>query len=167
MKKLDARLQAIADLVHGDIIADIGSDHAYLPAWLVKNNRIKKAYAIDISAKCVARIKTNLARFNIPQEIITPVLSNGLSELNAADLTGLTDIIIAGMGGETIAGIIDNITIENSANINFILQPNSKKDFLKEYLLTNNFKVLQEMRVQDKKRYYIIIAAEVNCVRYV
>jgi len=152
MKKLSARLKAVADLVCGDIIADIGSDHAYLPAWLVKNNKIKKAYAIDISAKCLERIKINLAKFNISQEIIEPVLSDGLAEL---ENIALTDIIIAGMGGETIAEII--ATIKEPANINFILQPNTKTEVLKDFLTANNFKILQEIRIQETRRYYNIM----------
>jgi tRNA A22 N-methylase len=173
MKKLNARLLAAAELVRGEIIADIGSDHAYLPAWLVKNNKIKKAYAIDISVKCVERIKANLEKFNISQEIIEPVLSDGLNGFkhleisDSSDLSDLTDIIIAGMGGETIAGIIsdiinsiDIIKIKNPADINFILQPNTKKEVLKEFLIENQFKILQEITVQDKKRFYTIISAE-------
>lgn len=166
MKKLDARLQAVADLVHGEIIADIGSDHAYLPVWLVQNNKIKKAYAIDISAKCVERVKANLVRFNISQEIIRPVLSNGLNALPEAQAAELTDIIIAGMGGETVAGIMGGIADGGAArlaNINFILQPNTKTDVLKEYLLANNFKILHEIRIQDKKRYYNIMRAAYVC----
>jgi len=150
-------LQTIAWLVRGEIIADIGSDHAYLPVWLVNNNKIKKAYAIDISAKCVERIKINLARFNISQEIIAPVLSNGLGALTEPQAVELTDIIIAGMGGETIAQILSDI--QNLRNINFILQPNTKTNLLKEYLLADNFKILQEITVHDKKRYYNIMRA--------
>ena len=160
MRKLDARLQAIADLVRGGIIADIGSDHALLPARLVKTGKIKKAYAIDISAKCVERMKNNLADFNIPQEIIEPVLSDGLTALENIkniNLNSLTDIIIAGMGGETIAHIIADI--KKPENINFILQPNTKKDFLKDFLTANNFDILQELTVRDKKRFYNIISA--------
>ena len=160
VKKLDARLQAIADLVQGEIIADVGSDHAYLPAWLAKHNKIKKAYALDISPNCVGRIKANLGKFNIPQEIISPVLSDGLAGLGDCAIAGLTDVIIAGMGGETIARILSGI--KKRAGINFILQPNTKKELLKDYLLANNFEVSQEIKVQDKKRYYIIMRA--SCV---
>ena len=153
MKKLSARLQAVADLVRGDVIADIGSDHAYLPAWLAKNNRIKKAYAIDISAKCVERMKANLARLNIGRDIVEPVLYDGLPELE-----GLTDIIIAGMGGETIAGILSGIAGRAQLeDINFVLQPNSKKDALLAYMAANGFKLLQELRVDEKRRYYYIL----------
>ena len=154
MKKLSARLQACADLVQGDIIADIGSDHAYLPVWLFKNNKIKKAYAVDISVKCVERIEANLAKYNIPRETIVPVLSDGLSAL---ENIRLTDIIIAGMGAKTIFGIIAGI--KEPADINFILQPNTKKEVLKDLLADNNFKVLQEVAVRDKNRYYNIMRA--------
>ena len=153
MKKINARLLAVANLIRGDIIADIGSDHAYLPAWLVKHGRIKKAYAIDISANCVERIKANLARFNISWEIIEPVLSDGLPELE-----NLSDIVIAGMGARSIMNIISGI--KNPSGINFILQTHTKKDLLKDFLLSKNFKISHEIIVQDKKRFYNIIAGE-------
>ena len=154
MKKLSLRLQACAELVRGDIIADIGSDHAYLPVWLVKNNKIKKACAVDVSKKCVERIKNNLAKFNIAQEIIVPVLSDGLAELENIKFT---DIIIAGMGAKTICDILKNI--KDPADINFILQPNTKLEVLREFLTANNFKILDEIKVRDKKREYTIMRA--------
>ena len=157
MKKLSARLQTAADLVCGDVAADIGSDHAYLPVWLVLNNKIKKAYAVDISAKCIERIKNNLAKFNIGREIIEPVLSDGLAGLEDIKLT---DIIITGMGAKTIAGIIAGI--KKPENINFILQTNTKLDLLKDFLLENNFKILQEIKVQEKRRFYVVLRVKFN-----
>ena len=159
MKQLDARLQAIANSVSGEIIADIGSDHAYLPAWLAKNGRIKKAYAVDISVKCVERIKTNLARFRIPHEMVEPVLADGLSALNLAELS---DVIIAGMGGENIAGILSAVPPSDIKNINFILQPNTKKDALREYLLDNGFDISRELMIQEKRRFYTIFVAKIG-----
>ena len=159
MKKLNARLQAIADSVCGEIIADIGSDHAYLPAWLVKNDRIKKAYAVDISVKCVERIKTNLARFRISNEIIEPVLADGLASL---ELSELSDVIIAGMGGENIVGILSAVKIKDVQNINFILQPNTKQDTLHDYLIGNGFEISQELVIQEKRRFYTIFVAKIG-----
>jgi len=102
-------------MICGDVIADVGSDHAYLPVWLYQNNRIKKAYALDISENCVNRIKTNLRKYNISQDVIIPVLSDGLecfeSKKEKYDFSELTDIIIAGMGGENIAEIIEQSPI--------------------------------------------------------
>ena len=160
-KKLSPRLRTVADLARGDILADIGSDHAYLPVWLVQNSKIKKAYAVDISEKCVERIKKNLARFNIPHTVIMPVLSDGLSSFeNIPDKP--TDIVIAGMGGETIAEIINGAGIEEYTDVHFILQPNTKKEKLKDFLSANNFKILREITVREKRRVYTVISAEIK-----
>ena len=143
----------------GDIIADVGSDHAYLPIWLYLNKKIKKAYALDISENCIKKIKLNLKKYNIPEDIIIPVLSDGLSCFETEyDLSELTDIIIAGMGGETIADIIAQ-SGGLAENLNFILQPNSKVEFLREYLYDNKFDIIQEIIAEDENRLYNIINA--------
>jgi len=176
-------------MICGDIIADVGSDHAYLPVWLYLNNKIKKAYALDISENCVNRIKINLKKYNIPEDIIIPVLSDGLacfdSDRHVVGTSGspcptlfnfyeLTDIIIAGMGGETIAGIISQIPVNVNENFlngasrtprptaNFILQPNSKIITLREFLYDNNFEIIQDITVESKKRRYTVINARLR-----
>ena len=150
-------------MIHGEIIADVGSDHAYLPIWLYLNQKIKKAYALDISENCVDRIKTNLQKYHIPEDIIIPVLSDGLSCFeNNNNFQELTDIIIAGMGGETIAGILHNPRENINININYILQPNSKIIFLKKYLHKNKFEIIREEIVQSKKKFYTIINAKLK-----
>ena len=149
----------IADMICGDVIADVGSDHAYLPIWLYQNNKIKKAYALDISENCVNRIKSNVKKYNIPTDIIIPVLSDGLSCFDCEyDFAELTDIIIAGMGGQNIAEIIKNANIIN--DVNLILQPNSKMRFLREFLRDNNFDVLQDIVIESKNRRYTVINAK-------
>ena len=152
---IDNRLQTIAVLISGGITADVGSDHAYLPIWLLLNKKINKAYAIDISANSIAKIKRTLEKYNISEEIIVPVLSDGLSEFSG--LHEVTDVIIAGIGGETISEIIKDIKIKN---INFILQPNTKVEFLREFLYKNGFYIIKEMVAEDKSRLYNIIQAE-------
>ena len=77
----------------GDIIVDVGSDHAYLPIWLYQNKKIKKAYALDISKNCVNKIRANIKRKNISEDIIVPVLSDGLTGLK--DFTEIINIITA------------------------------------------------------------------------
>ena len=152
-------------MVCGDIIADIGSDHAYLPIWLYLNKKIKKAYAVDISEKCVKRIKANLKKYNIPENIITPVLSDGLAYFeNENDIAGVTDVIIAGTGGKTISGIIEDI--KNPANLNFILQPSSKSEFLRKFLYDNKFNIINEIIVVEGKWIYDIINAKFTGQEY-
>ena len=152
-------------MICGDVIADIGSDHAYLPIWLYQNKKIKKAYAVDISEKCVKRMKTNLKKYNIPEDIVVPVLSDGLDYFKGGGgVSYLTDIIIAGMGGKTISGIIDNI--KNAENLNFILQPSSKSDYLRKFLYENKFSIISEVIVEDKKWIYNIINAKFTGQEY-
>jgi len=111
---------------------------------------------LDISENCVARIRANLKKYNIAENIITPVLSNGLEWLeNSGAISQITDITIAGMGGETIAGII-----KNADGVNLVLQPNSKSGFLTEFLRENGFEILRETTAEHKKRVYNIINAK-------
>ncbi|MCL2771847.1 MAG: class I SAM-dependent methyltransferase [Oscillospiraceae bacterium] len=144
-------------MIAGDIIADVGSDHAYLPIWLWQNKKIKKAYALDISVNSITKIKKNLKKYDISENIIIPVLSDGL--LGLAELYEVTDIVIAGIGGENISQIIKNIETDNMENINFILQPNTKVEFLREFLYKSGFDLTKENVVEDENRLYNIICA--------
>jgi len=143
-------------MVRGDVIADVGSDHAYLPIWLYLNKKIKKAYALDISENCVNRIRANIKRYKISEDIIVPVLSDGLNGLkDLSDLSDVTDIAIAGMGGMNIAEIIHSPV----SGVNYILQPNRKAEFLRDFLHENKFDIIQEIAVESKNRFYTVINA--------
>jgi len=161
MINIDDRLKKIADLICGEYIADIGSDHAYLPIWLIQNQKIKKAYALDISENCVERAKKNIIKHGIPEDAIIPAVSNGLSCFeNGFDFFELSDVVISGMGGETISQIME--TIKNNfdlGGINFIFQPSRKIGYLKNYLLENNFHIKKCVIAESKKRFYAIINA--------
>ena len=149
-------------MIRGDVIADIGSDHAYLPIWLYLNNKIKKAYAVDISENCVNRIKNHLKKYKISENDIIPVLSDGFLDFKQKyDLSELTDIIIAGMGGKSISKIIESINIPTDIkNINFILQPSRKDEYLREFLYKNQFDILSEIITEENKYLYCIINAK-------
>ena len=104
MIHLDKRLQEIANLVDANaIIADIGTDHGYLPIYLVQQNIINKAYACDISYLCLKKAKENITKENL-QDKITPVLNDGIKNLSPE----IDTIIISGMGGHLISEIIKN-----------------------------------------------------------
>jgi len=155
--KLDNRLKAISEMICGGVIADIGSDHAYLPIWLYLNKKIEKAYAADISENCVKRISANIKKYDISPEIIIPVLSNGLNNLNDFEIT---DVIIAGMGGINIAEILAGAACLRGVNL--ILQPNRKVEYLRDFLRENNFEIIKEITAESKKRFYNIINARLN-----
>ena len=166
---IDGRLKSIADMINitGDggentVVADVGSDHAYLPVWLYLNKRIKKAFATDISINSVEKIKRNISRYNISHEIIVPVLSDGLSAFdnNFYDAGEITHIVIAGMGGNNIAQIIGSSTIAKQKIL--ILQPNTNIEFLREFLYNNKFNITDENLIVDNRRFYVAICAKYN-----
>ena len=102
--QLDRRLQTCASMVRENhVLADIGTDHAYLPIWLVKKEVIKKAIASDINMGPLQKAAFNIRRYNVGKQVDAR-LSDGLELIfpNEAD-----DIVIAGMGGELIADIIE------------------------------------------------------------
>ena len=149
-------------MLKGDVVADVGSDHAHLPIWLYLNKKAKKSYALDISAKCVEKTKANLKKHGIPETAVVPVVSDGLSCFGSLyDFAELTDIVIAGMGGESIARIIENMKKTNDEKnlqrLNIVLQPNSKIISLKKYLRENSFEIAEETTIEDKHRLYAII----------
>ena len=119
---------------------------------------------MDISENCVNRIKSHLKKYRIPENIIIPVLSDGFLDFKNQynfNFNELTDIIIAGMGGKSISKIIENIELtEDIKNINFILQPSRKDEYLREFLYKNKFDIISEIIIEENARIYCIINAK-------
>ena len=102
---LDGRLSVCASLVrNGARLADVGTDHAYLPIWLAKNGKIISAVASDNRKKPLAAGMENIERYGC-SEIVSTRLCAGLDDISPDEAD---DIVIAGMGGEMIAGILEN-----------------------------------------------------------
>ncbi|MDE6592747.1 MAG: class I SAM-dependent methyltransferase [Oscillospiraceae bacterium] len=136
--KLDSRLALCADMVQGDYICDIGTDHGYLPAYLLSTGKCSRALCSDINPLPLGSSEENLNKEGVAH-MAQFRLSNGFESL---DITGVTDIVIAGMGGETIAEILSNEKSRCPAN--FILQPMSRAEILRDYLAANGFEVTSE-----------------------
>ena len=100
-------------------LADIGTDHAYLPLWLCLNGTCPSAVAADINPEPLSRGRAAIKSFNA-EHLISARLSNGLENIaeNEAD-----DFVIAGMGGELIATILDSCAYAKNSEKHFILQP--------------------------------------------
>ena len=155
-KELDSRLLCCAELVRrGCVAADIGSDHAYLPIYLVKHGICPKAIASDINEGPVNRAKINVAVSGLSKEI-TVLKADGLDA--AAELSP-DDIIIAGMGGELIRDIIDASEYVKNPSIRLILQPMTMPEVLREYLFENGFAVTDETVCIAADKCYQIICA--------
>ena len=148
---LDNRLNLCASMVRKNHrVADIGTDHAYLPVWLCKNNIATSAIAADINPEPLKRGVQTIEKY-CATSLVTPCLSNGLQQINP-DL--VDDIVIAGMGGELIADIISKAPWVKNERYHLILQPMSKADFLREYLYQNGFYIkYEEATVERLKKF--------------
>lgn len=147
------RLQCIIDHTTGKIVADIGTDHAYIPIKLIEDNIAEKVIASDIKEGPVKIAKQNIIKNNLEKKIEVR-LGGGLSVLgqNEADT-----IIIAGMGGEMIEKILrDDEDIAKSVNM-LILQPMNSQYELRKFLINNGYIIINEdIAIENFKVYNIL-----------
>jgi len=156
--KLSKRLQTIADFVKkGAVVADIGTDHAHIPIYLIKNNIISKAYACDINAGPLEKAKENINYYGVKN--IELRLSNGLEKLKTDEAD---TVIIAGMGGELIIDILDRGQGFFDKKNTFILSPHTKIEEVRNYLLRKGLKILKEDMCIDEGKFYTVM--EVKCI---
>lgn len=147
------RLQCIINHVTGDIIADIGTDHAYIPIKLIDDGIAKKVIATDIKEGPVEIARQNIKKYN-DEDKIEVRLGGGLSVLNKNEAD---TIIIAGMGGEMIETILRNNEETARASL-LILQPMNSQYELRKYLLHNEYSIIDEdIAIEGFKVYNIII----------
>lgn len=154
--KLDKRLRAIAELVpQGAVLADVGSDHAYLPSALLLDKKIKYAIATDVAAGPCKVAQTTLAMQGLTKSAEVRQ-GDGLQPLkpNEADC-----IVIAGMGGNTIMEILAATPDVAKSAAKLILQPMQVADRLRQYLVSNGYAITDEDLVQDEEYLYEIIVA--------
>ncbi len=148
---LSKRLQRIADYIRpGDRIIDVGTDHAYIPIWLLLKDREAKAIATDIRPGPLERARIDAARYGVSDRLDF-IECDGLTQCDP----GWADtIIIAGMGGETIAGILEGAPWSRQKRL--ILQPQTKQNELRDYLADNGFSILDASLAFDNGRLYLI-----------
>lgn len=149
--ELSKRLQAVADLVTaGCRVADIGTDHAYIPIALVKAGRIPGAVAMDVNAGPLERARIHVAENHL-EEKIELRLSDGLAALRPGEADS---VVIAGMGG----GLVIRILTEGAQTVRTvkecILQPQSEIEKVRAFLLEEGFLFIQEDMVVDDGKYY-------------
>lgn len=153
--KLSKRLQTIADFVKkGAVVADIGTDHAHIPIYLIKNNIISKAYACDINAGPLEKAKENINYYGVKN--IELRLSNGLEKLKTDEAD---TVIIAGMGGELIIDILDRGQGFFDKKNTFILSPHTKIEEVRNYLLRKGLKIMKEDMCIDEGKFYTVMEA--------
>ncbi|MCC8195724.1 MAG: class I SAM-dependent methyltransferase [Ruminococcus sp.] len=154
---LSKRLLCCSEMVRGGVLADIGTDHAWLPIYLVENGKCERAYACDIAEGPLSFAKKNIASAGFEDKIAT-VLSDGLTMLSDESIS---EIVIAGMGGEMIRDILAN-GLEKAKTANLILQPNTRAWELVDWLCRNGFEIAEQKVVADGKFVYPVINAQYN-----
>ncbi len=152
MSKLSLRLQTLADMIQpGSIVADIGTDHALLPAFLVQNQIITKAYACDIAVGPLDRAKALIQEQGL-QDQITAILGGGLSKVPEDADTA----VIAGMGFDTIKMILEENLSKLYQFRHIILQANTGVEELRRWISDHHFTIIQERLVKDGHFYTMI-----------
>lgn len=154
---LSKRLSALCAFVdEKDIVADIGCDHAQLCCALVQDKNIPKAYAYDIAHGPLQQARKNIEYYKLENKIF-PVLSDGLENL----VDDATCIVIAGMGFETVAHIL-NEGINKLNGKKIIIQVNRDVEGLRQWISDHHYRILNERCVLDEHYYQIIVFDTTN-----
>ncbi|MDD4238723.1 MAG: class I SAM-dependent methyltransferase [Desulfotomaculaceae bacterium] len=154
---LPKRLAALAAFIpHGSIAADIGTDHAYLPIFLIKQGICRFVIATDLREgpfqSAVHKIKEHVLEDRIGLR-----LGDGLQPLKPGEAEV---VVLAGMGGNTIRGILAGAPQTLAGIKRLVLQPMTDAGDLRVWLAANGWKIADEELVEDDGRIYVIIAAE-------
>ncbi len=154
---LKGRLKLIADKVPKcNVLADIGTDHAYIPIYMVQNGVCQKAIASDVKIGPVKMASTNISLYKLSEKIETR-LGNGLDtiEINEAD-----SIIIAGMGGTLLTELLEANKPKTVNADTLVLQPMNDLHVVRKWLYDNAFEIYDEEMVAEGPKMYFVLSAK-------
>ena len=159
MTLLSKRLQAVYQMVDKNTrVADIGSDHAYLPVELIETNIASFAIAGEVAKGPMSRSKEDVDKFGLSEKIDVR-LGDGLAVINENDK--IDTVVIAGMGGILIKDILARATEEQLSNVKtLVLQPNIGEPLVRHWLVENNFEIVDEDIIAEEHHVYEIIKAK-------
>jgi len=144
-------MKAVAAMVtSGGVLADVGTDHGYIPIALIQRQKIKSAIAMDINKGPLARAQDNIASARLGDYIQTR-LSDGVAALGEGEADS---ILIAGMGGELVIHILSEGEKVCKAASELILQPQSDIRKVREYLRLHHYKIVDEDMICEDGKYY-------------
>lgn len=155
--ELSKRLKCISHYVPKEArVADIGTDHAYLPIYLIKEDIASRVLAMDINKGPLEKAQANINKYLVSEQVTTR-LSNGLEELRDDEADA---VIIAGMGGMLVASILekDKEKLENVKRL--ILQPQSDYSQVRRTLHRLGWIIIEEEALIDNGKYYFIIVCD-------
>ena len=151
---ISQRLKAVAQC---DLIADIGTDHAYIPVYLIKKGTVKRAIGSDISKGSIEKARSNAEKFGC-SDLIDLRCGNGLEIINKYDSPEC--IIIAGMGGMLAIEVMKKNISAVKAVKRLILQPQRDIDKVRIFLHKIGIKILYEKMIKEDKFYTIIVCEQ-------
>ncbi|MCQ2492180.1 MAG: class I SAM-dependent methyltransferase [Lachnospiraceae bacterium] len=155
--ELSKRLTMIADLVSPcDCMADIGTDHGFIPIKLVKEGRCKHAFAMDVGVGPLERAKEHIKSHGL-EERIECRLSDGYEKLEAEEADST---VIAGMGGDLMVRILSAGLKRDVLTKELILSPHSEWHKVREFLRLHGYKTEKEAMVWEDRKYYVAIKAK-------
>ncbi len=139
----------------GDVVADIGTDHAYLPIYLLVSGTVDKAYASDVNEGPCMRARENAGKYGLGEDKIIISKRDGIKGLGNA---GIDKLVICGMGGELIADILGGEEMPNGTR--FVLNPMTRQERLRRFLKENGYAILDESCVRSDGKIYQMIYCE-------
>ena len=155
---LSMRLERVAaNVPAGARLADIGSDHAYLPVALLRRGAITAAVAGEVAATPFHAAQRTVRDNGLEQQVSVR-LAKGLAAIEPPD--GITAISLCGMGGETIRDILASGKAHLNGRERLVLQPNGGEQPLRQWLMDNGYAILHEELLHENRFYYEIIVAE-------
>lgn len=156
--RLDERLTAIANLVDYGTVADVGCDHGKLGYYLIGTDRASKVIATDISAPSLAKAE-ELAKENGVSDLMQTRLGNGLEVIESKEVDS---VIIAGLGGDVIAGILDVANRQGKSFDHFILSPNTHAERVRETIVNCGHTIVYDEILECANKTYTIIKTQIG-----
>lgn len=161
--KPHGRLSLCAEMVRrGSRLADIGTDHGYLPIALCQDEIIPSALACDINPLPLQSARDNIEKYGLSDRIQTR-LSDGLKEVRPGEVD---DVVIAGMGGELIRDILSAAPWIKDSKKHLVLQPMTHHEDVVKWLYENGFEIDRQGAALDEGKYYTVISARYTGEEY-
>lgn len=152
--KLDGRLKLIVDSIpQCRILADIGTDHAYIPIHAARQGKCERAVAADLRKGPIRMAQANISRYGL-QDVIETRLGDGLEPIGIEECE---IIVIAGMGGPLIRKILSDSLKKAQKARRLLLQANNAVDALRRWLYENGFEISSEKLAEDAGKLYCLI----------
>lgn len=157
--QLSQRLSSVASMVTaGNCLADVGTDHGYVPIYLYERNIIPHAIAMDVNKGPLERATLHIAESGMKEAIETR-LSDGLAALKPGEADS---VVIAGMGGPLIIRILSAYPETTESLKELILQPQSEIPEVRIWLYENGYEIVEEHMVFEDGKYYPMFKAVKN-----